>query len=46
MQKSGTEKVLTAAKKSGFRDMVEDGLDKVSSGLTNLAEVFQAVSNE
>lgn len=45
-QKSANEQILSCARKGGYTTMVEDGIDKVSSGLTTLTEVFQAVLGE
>ncbi len=44
INKSSAQEIWTAARKTGFRTMTEDGFLKVANGQTTLEEVFRVIS--
>lgn len=42
----GTDEILAAAKKEGFNTMQDDGLDKITKGITTIEEVLRVTKNE
>jgi len=46
INKASIDEILVEAKKEGMTTMIEDGLNKVSSGITTIEEVIKAVSEE
>lgn len=44
--RSGTDEILLAARKEGFNSMQDDGLDKITKGITTIEEVLRVTKNE
>jgi type II secretory ATPase GspE/PulE/Tfp pilus assembly ATPase PilB-like protein len=44
VQKASSDKIWDAARKKGPKTMLEDGLIKVSKGITSIEEVFRVIS--
>lgn len=42
----GTDEILDQAKKEGFNTMQDDGLDKITKGITTIEEVLRVTKNE
>ncbi len=45
-QRQDADKILELAKKEGFLTMLDDGLDKITKGLTTVEEVLRVTRNE
>ncbi|MES2287703.1 MAG: hypothetical protein V4547_18580, partial [Bacteroidota bacterium] len=45
LQHAPAEKIKAAAIRSGFKDIIENGVDKIFSGLTTFDEVLRVTKN-
>ncbi|MFA5025488.1 MAG: GspE/PulE family protein [Candidatus Shapirobacteria bacterium] len=46
IKRIGTDEILEQAKKEGFNTMQDDGLDKITKGITTIEEVLRVTKNE
>ena len=45
-KRADTDEILASAKKEGFNTMQDDGLDKITKGITTIEEVLRVTKNE